>query len=382
MTYYLAITICVLVSLVTLSTLVYENDRLGKSDKAIFYLSYILIGAAALSEWAGTRLSGNLGINSIFLRIVKCCDYILTPMIGGVFTLQMRFRNTITKALFGVLAFNTIFQIISFFTGWMTDISPDNQYSHGRFYAVYVAMYLIIAVLVIVQFWIFGMSYKKQNRASLFLMMSIVLLGIALQEIIGGDVRTSYITITLGVAFMFIHTSEFSQQKTDEKIEQQKILITTDALTGLKSRYAYSKALDRYNKNMPEDMAVFSVDINGLKEINDTLGHAAGDELITGAASCIEKVFGEDAYRTGGDEFMVLSAMDKKGAEDAVLKLVRYSEEWHGDSVKELHIAIGYALSSENKGTGCEDLIKIADEQMYVSKEKYYLKTGRNRRRR
>jgi GGDEF domain-containing protein len=74
--------------------------------------------------------------------------------------------------------------------------------------------------------------------------------------------------------------------------------------------------------------------------------------------------------------------MDKKGAEDAVLKLVRYSEEWHGDIVKELHIAIGYALSSENKGTGCEDLIKIADEQMYVSKEKYYLKTGRNRRRR
>ncbi len=381
MTYFSAITICVIISLSILGILVHENERLGKKDKCIFYVTYILIGLSAITEWVGVQISGNVEISSTVLRIVKCFDYLLTPMVGLAFVIQMRLWNTVSKILSGAIIFNTIFQIVSFFTGWMIIIDPDNKYSHGKLYIVYVITYLMIILLVVIQFVIYGMSYRKQNRTSLFLVLFLTIVGIAFQEIFGGDIRTSYIAITLGAAFMFIHITEFSQQKSDERIEQQKILITTDALTGLKSRYAYSLAIERYNKSMPKNMAVFSIDINGLKETNDILGHAAGDELIKGAATCIKKIFGEKTYRTGGDEFMVFAALDKKEAQEAVRELSNCAESWRGEGVRELHFAIGYALSIENEGIKCEDLIKLADEQMYISKEKYYLETGKNRRR-
>ncbi|MBR5705734.1 MAG: diguanylate cyclase, partial [Deltaproteobacteria bacterium] len=68
------------------------------------------------------------------------------------------------------------------------------------------------------------------------------------------------------------------------------------------------KALDSEGAP-PEDLAVFSIDVNGLKTVNDSLGHDAGDELIRGAADCISAAFGQTGkcYRTGGDEFVVLA---------------------------------------------------------------------------
>ena len=57
-----------------------------------------------------------------------------------------------------------------------------------------------------------------------------------------------------------------------------------------------------------DDFVFVSLDVNGLKTINDTQGHAAGDELIKAAASCMKKCIGSygRVYRTGGDEFIAL----------------------------------------------------------------------------
>ena len=61
-----------------------------------------------------------------------------------------------------------------------------------------------------------------------------------------------------------------------------------------------------------EPRSYLAVDINGLKEVNDTFGHEAGDQLIIGAANCIERAFGDygKVFRTGGDEFIVLLTED------------------------------------------------------------------------
>lgn len=382
MSYYTGIMICTWVSLAVLCVLVRENDRLPLKDKTTYYLTYALIGLSALTEWIGVMISGNAEISSNLLRFIKCCDYILTPMAGFAFVMQMRMRNKIDRVMSWLIAVNTVFQVISVFTGWMTVISPDNSYSHGSLYNVYMIIYLIIIVLVVVQFAIYGKTYRKQNRASLYLILLLTILGVALQEVVDGEIRTSYIALALGAAFMYIHTTEFSQQKTDERIEEQKILISRDALTGLLSRYAYSHALEQYDSEMPEDAAVFSIDINGLKEVNDNLGHDAGDELIIGAASCIKKVFDGHAFRTGGDEFIVLCRMNKTQAKRAVDELSRCTKEWQGETVKEIHLAIGYALIADNPGASCEELVKLADKQMYSAKGAYYRESGKDRRKR
>lgn len=97
-----------------------------------------------------------------------------------------------------------------------------------------------------------------------------------------GSIRTSCLSLAFCSALLFIHYNEFLQQKNDDNLIYQKNLVETDALTGMLSRYSYIKTLNDYNRKgmLPQRLAVFSVDINGLKLVNDTKGHAAGDEFI------------------------------------------------------------------------------------------------------
>ena len=293
----------------------------------------------------------------------------------------MKIKNFWNKVIRGIIIFNVALQIISLFTPWMIVIDENNVYSHGSLYWIYVGVYLAIIVVVIIQFVIYGKRFRKQNRFSLYLIMFLVLLGIFMQEFFGGDVRTAYIGITIGALMMYIHSTEYSQQAADDNILEQQIKIKTDALTGLLSRHAYSQALERYMIKMPQDMVAFSIDINGLKTVNDTLGHEAGDELICGAATCIREVFDKaECYRTGGDEFIVLACMNKDQVLASIARIDEVSGNWHGKIVDRLSLSIGYALRSDYKEETCEQLVRESDKQMYKAKDEYYKSTGLSRR--
>ena len=314
---------------------------------------------------------------------MKCADYVLTPLAGGALAAQMKLRNRWHKALIAVLAANTLFQIVACFNRWMIVIDDQNHYSHGPLYTVYILVYLLVIILMAAQFLSYGRSYRRQNRASLYSVLLLVIVGIGIQELLGSEYRTAYITLTMGVTLMFIHYSEFYQMHADDHIRQQYTQLMTDALTGVLSRHAYMKALERYADpaEIPGDLAAFSIDINGLKTVNDTIGHEAGDELITGAARCIAKVFtGGECFRTGGDEFIVLTRMEKAQADAALLRLERETASWTGTLVKSLNLAAGCALVGEHQGITVEKLVIEADHAMYARKAAYYRESGHDRR--
>ena len=380
--YYTAISVIVWLALLILCTLVYENDRISTRKKKIFYLTYVLIFIASLAEWVGVYISGITGIPTVCLRIVKCIDYILTPIAGAALVGQMRLRNVWTKILNVVILFNTLIQLVSFFTGWMTKVDEKHYYHHGPLYNIYIGEYVIVLLLVIILFLNYGKNFRKQNRLSIYLVMVFMLVGIIMQEGLGKDVRTAYLAMTIGATLMFIHSTEYSQQKKDDELLEQRIQIKTDALTGLLSRYAYNNALDKYTTDMPESLVAFSIDINGLKRVNDTLGHEAGDELICGAAACIKNVFDEvgSCYRTGGDEFIVLASMSKKEAVKCVQDIEKLTKNWTGSLVDSLALSVGYAVLEEHKDCNCSELIQVADKQMYMAKDEYYRTTKIDRR--
>lgn len=380
--YYTAISVIVWLALLILCTLVYENDRISTGKRKIFYLTYVLIFIASLAEWVGVYISGITGIPAVWLRIVKCIDYILTPIAGAALVGQMRLRNVWTKILNVVILFNTLFQLVSFFTGWMTKVDEKHYYHHGPLYNIYIGEYVIVLLLVIILFLNYGKNFRKQNRLSIYLVMVFMLVGIIMQEGLGKDVRTAYLAMTIGATLMFIHSTEYSQQKKDDELLEQRIQIKTDALTGLLSRYAYNNALDKYTTDMPESLVAFSIDINGLKRVNDTLGHEAGDELICGAAACIKNVFDEvgSCYRTGGDEFIVLASMSKKEAVKCVQDIEKLTKNWTGSLVDSLALSVGYAVLEEHKDCNCSELIQVADKQMYMAKDEYYRTTKVDRR--
>ena len=384
MTYYTAITILTWVSLAVLCILVSDNDRIEGKDETVFYLTYLLIGFAALAEWTGVKLSGDPGIPTAALRAVKCLDYILTPMATGALVAQMRIRNTGFKILMWLLAANAAFQVIALFTDWMVVIDDNNFYSHGRLYNGYIGLCLVTIVLVIYEFVIFSKAYRRQNRLSLYAVIGIVLIGMWTQELYA-DIRTAYIAITIAAAMLFIHFTEFMQIRSDDEIEMQNRLITTDALTGALSRAAYSEALDELRDpyKMPSGLAVIEMDINGLKEANDNFGHDAGDELIIGAAETIMKVFDGHGkcYRTGGDEFVVIGEMSPNEADYLIDELRKEADMWQGEEAKELGLAVGCAFHRENNALSCEELVKVADYRMYEDKADYYTRSGKDRRR-
>ena len=379
MNYYTSVVALCWLALAVLGILVWENGRLPRKEKRHFYLSCILIAFAALAEWLGVRFSGNTDIPGWALQAVKCADYILTPVAGAALAMHFRKTGILRKLINAVLIFNTAFQLLSAFTGWTVRINAENVYSHGPLYAVYIAVYALIMFLVVAEYVSYGQNFRNHNKTSIYAILMLVLAGTLIQEITGGECRTVYIGLTLGTILLYIHFSEFSQIMSDEKIQEQKVVITTDVLTGAASRYAYTRALSKIvsAEAVPENLTVFSIDINGLKITNDTLGHAAGDELICAAADCIKKTFAENGtcYRTGGDEFIVLAEMDAEKARNMLSVLKRNAEAWRGSRVERMYLAAGFACAADHRDLSGEKLVAVADEAMYKDKAEYYRST-------
>lgn len=158
------------------------------------------------------------------------------------------------------------------------------------------------------------------------------------------------------------------------KTDFYKSLAYMDMMTKTKNRTAFEREIEdikgsgsRYRR-----IAVLLFDLNGLKTVNDTLGHLAGDKIITGAADCIKDVFGGlgDCYRIGGDEFTVIvkdKAVDEEKLRRCFAQAIRHYNE--REEIK-LSIAFG-AAGQEFTGKEPRDmeiLLKRADEDMYKKK--------------
>lgn len=195
-----------------------------------------------------------------------------------------------------------------------------------------------------------------------------------------GWFRAQYISIT-GLEDQFIYTI---QDIDDVKRKEESLvkISNTDELTKLFNRRAYEEELKSIReKGISDNLILFSVDINGLKQVNDSLGHLAGDELIVGAAKCVKSALNltGKAFRTGGDEFQILIDTDES-AEEIKARILEAADNWKGKNVDSLAMSIGYATARDNPGCRIEELEKKADEQMYRSKSRFYREKGIDRR--
>lgn len=168
----------------------------------------------------------------------------------------------------------------------------------------------------------------------------------------------------------------------EKRREEHLIRISmTDELTRLFNRRCYEEDITAIEKKGPDkDLALISADVNGLKTVNDTKGHGAGDELIVGAATCLLSVIAPygRVYRTGGDEFMAI--VHTPDCESLVGEIRTSTAAWRGALVDELSISIGCAALSEYPDSDVRYLEKISDRRMYDDKSRYYRETGKDRR--
>lgn len=264
----------------------------------------------------------------------------------------------------------------------MVVIDSQNYYTHGTLYPVYMALYSLVIIILVVKMLSYGKAFRKQNRTSLYASMLLLFVGIGIQELSGWGCRVAYLAVTFTDAFLYIHYCEFSQLRQDEKITEQQIKLTNDPLTGVLSRFAYADEIAKYSDGFPDDFVVFLIDINGLKAVNDSIGHEAGDELICGAALCIEEAVGRKGktFRIGGDEFVVFARMKKEQVKEAILDLKNKAQRWSGKNIDSLSVSVGYALAEEYEGLSIRKLVEEADKAMYEQKKAYYQISGHDRR--
>ena len=184
--------------------------------------------------------------------------------------------------------------------------------------------------------------------------------------------------IVLGFSFLRLRL------KLAERIIEEQENADIDTLTGFFNRRVYDADMKRLAEQPESDLAYVSIDLNGLKEVNDHYGHEAGDKLIIGAAQCIERCFGEkgNLYRIGGDEFVVLIPAGSDELENMFRGFDAGTRAWSEQNGMTLSTAYGYACYSELSDESEAVLARVADKRMYDAKARYYQSGGADRRRR
>lgn len=150
-----------------------------------------------------------------------------------------------------------------------------------------------------------------------------------------------------------------------------------DSMTGIFNRRAFDEKMDGYGKSIVGgNMMILMMDLNGLKKVNDTLGHEAGDEMIEGAAVCMKRIlspYGE-IYRTGGDEFVAIINIRKSEQNKLIKSLNKSFSEWKGKICDSLSVSIGYYYCDDESKLTMKDLMLISDQRLYKQKDIYYNK--------
>ncbi len=166
------------------------------------------------------------------------------------------------------------------------------------------------------------------------------------------------------------------EHEQEQELGSARHLAYTDPLTGVKNKHAYLEAVERINKGVEEgsitEFGVIVFDINGLKKINDTLGHEEGDNYIKeGCAHICGKFCHSPVFRIGGDEFVVLLEGSDYARRDTLLgEFDREVEENRG--TRSAVVSTGLDIYDPAKDDGFKPVFERADKKMY--ERKIYLK--------
>ena len=186
------------------------------------------------------------------------------------------------------------------------------------------------------------------------------------------------IGISLIITFIILAIAAMTLGNYQKKLET---MATTDRLTGLTARQMFDilyRQTHKANLRRKTPLSVLLIDIDHFKQINDTYGHPAGDQVLQGVAKALEEVTrGDDVlFRWGGEEFLVL--LSNCALEQALTSAERFRARvedltlYRGDTTLKVTVSIGAAQLHNNEDI--DNLISRTDKALYMAKNR-----GRNR---
>ena len=143
----------------------------------------------------------------------------------------------------------------------------------------------------------------------------------------------------------------------------------TDQLTGVYNRVFFEELTRQGKKGLNLPLTMITADCDGLKDINDRFGHAAGDQYICYAKSALQNVLPKKSYifRMGGDEFLAVVPKTNKTVADEYVKKIKAESNKYGNEQFSLKLSVG-SYTIERKNDSIESAVIESDKDMYRNK--------------
>lgn len=367
-----------------LTALVRMSDSLGSEHEMLqlrnmiyAYLVMILAdiptalaeGGFVTLDTSGFAMACAIDLIAVALGCYYWFQYVLDRL-GSKLPDTRRFRVLATLPVVIVC----VLDVLSVFTGWVFDIGPDYAFADGPLYlphAIVDYTYLLVpAVMAVVR--MMG-EHSRQRRREYLLYTAYMVV-----PLLSGLFEDSLPTVPIVSMSTFMVINLFLLSVQDQQI-------FSDALTGLNNRRRLNRYLEeRLQAASPEHpVAVFMMDVNDFKAINDGYGHVAGDNALREFAFALQSISGAyDAFiaRYGGDEFCLVADVSEHAPEKIVAGITRSVEEAHSRKSPDaspcpISASIGYATCSEPT-TNPEDVLRQADAMLYAEKRGWYRMRG------
>lgn len=298
-------------------------------------------------EYTESRLSEP----SVLRRLYSAVGYTLRPMVAVMVSLIMmlrrkeKYRASLYVVWLLPLIANAALSFISIFNGCVFSYSASNGYIRGKLgYVPFLISIFYVLFMVVVS--VIGVSVRQKGEILVVVTIAVLCLGGSVIESLYKLEGTLNTSCAIGTVFyyLYLHVSVYS----------------TDQLTGAYNRRIFYIDIDKLRKC---SSVIVEIDLNHLKQINDTGGHSAGDHALITLVSCINKNSAPRCtlYRTGGDEFMILCRnMELPEAEQMMTRLKTAMES--------TGYTFAYGCTAYRPGDNIDDSCNEADEKMYKMK--------------
>lgn len=379
--YYLTLVFIVITSMIVSMVHFSENQTLSRRVRRqlIFISSFIILGVVCeglgicLDLWALPETRGIHGL-------IKGIEFTVTPAIPVLYiNIINKKKLTSNPKIFAlcVLIFNAFLESTNIVLPLVFYIDENSLYKHGNFYALYIIVYSIEIAIFIFELLRYSKRYQIRNLRTLISILIFLLAGLSIR-ITDNSIKTDWLIVAITYLLFIIYYSDLS--------------LKVDPLTGLLNRKSYENRL----KKLDYTTAIIMMDINNFKQINDELGHAAGDKILKIISRLILKSYSKYGYcyRIGGDEFCVI-------LKPHILEDLEDKKESHSDMLDSLNkkfddmllskcdeypslkngISKGYSVFygennqnftyDDNSGyvSAVQEAINIADKKLYEDKK-------------
>lgn len=341
--------------------LVSKNIILSALETRLYIITIFLTVVVMTAELATSvfdTVGNKFRIANIIANIIGFSISLYIPFVlAALYDKELIMR---LKYILIPVIINSLLIVTSPWTGWMFNVTINNEYSRGPFFPFYTFVYLYGFVILVHANYKLSLQFVGVDKLYLNLLYTIFIIGSSIQ-IYFPIIHSTWhcVTIVLVLYYIFQRERQFKY----------------DVVTGLLNRSAFETRMRKINKN---DRAVIIVfDLNRFKKINDTYGHQVGDSCIKIAGNVINNSFKQvgDCYRIGGDEFCVLgNVIDENIITECIESMVALLEKQRESCPVLPHISYGYSIYEKSKCADVSITFKEADLKMYEYKMSPYMK--------